>query len=512
MSENFLKFKRKQNFSVILKAVLYGISAGLFGSGLFLVLFKLGVIDISPVISIPVGAGLFLIAGLAVFLVLHKSNMAFAKELDSRFGLDERVETMLAFKDEDGRLPMLQREDAERSLGELTVKKFKIRRLWICFITLLVGTLVLLTGIFIPLSEQKEPEEEVEYFELSSIQRAGLIALIEDVEASGMEEPYRTETADELKSLLSVLEVRMTRSEMQAELTKSMAVIYKITSDSSSMTELANALWGDADYEYTKALAKLIDTSAWKEPNWEDFYNKSNDLRDLYIAASADGESQPTEDELLLNFKNALSTSALKIEIALDNSKISSSDDIYTALSGLVDLNEGDEPDVLIGLKYLPDYIEYADLTYDESVSLFNKAFAKSVNEIYAAVSQKKINTNMGETVMKQLNVLFSVPHPNFERPDLTELEDSGDDDKKDDSGDDEGSGGGGVGTGATFGSDDYVLDPTTGEYVKYGTLLAKYYALMTAKIESGDYTDAQKEAILEYFDLLYGGMKKDEE
>ena len=70
---------------------------------------------------------------------------------------------------------------------------------------------------------------------------------------------------------------------------------------------------------------------------------------------------------------------------------------------------------------------------------------------------------------------------------------------------------GGGVGDGAIFGSNDLVLDPVTGQYVEYGTLLDKYYAVVFEKLQNGSYNDEQKKMIENYFALLYGGIKKDE-
>ena len=58
----------------------------------------------------------------------------------------------------------------------------------------------------------------------------------------------------------------------------------------------------------------------------------------------------------------------------------------------------------------------------------------------------------------------------------------------------------GGVGEGVKFGSDDLVLDPLTGKYVEYGTLIDKYYAIIYEKLDSGSYSEAQKDAIKKYF------------
>ena len=75
-----------------------------------------------------------------------------------------------------------------------------------------------------------------------------------------------------------------------------------------------------------------------------------------------------------------------------------------------------------------------------------------------------------------------------------------------------ESSGGdGGIGEGATYGSNDIVIDPLTGEPIEYGKLLDKYNAIMYEKLEGDSYTEEQKEAIKKYFDLLWSGLEKKE-
>ena len=120
---------------------------------------------------------------------------------------------------------------------------------------------------------------------------------------------------------------------------------------------------------------------------------------------------------------------------------------------------------------------------------------------------------DVGEYTITKLSTLFLVPAPEFERPDFVKYNQTIDDSVKDDNNDDENSGseGGGVGEGSVFGSNDLVLDPITGEYVEYGTLLDKYYAVVFEKLQNGSYSDEQKKMIENYFALLYGGLKKEE-
>jgi len=61
------------------------------------------------------------------------------------------------------------------------------------------------------------------------------------------------------------------------------------------------------------------------------------------------------------------------------------------------------------------------------------------------------------------------------------------------------------------YGSDDLVLDPLTGEIVKYGDLIDRYNAIMYERLEGDFYTEEQKQVIRKYLELLYSGLEKKE-
>ena len=70
----------------------------------------------------------------------------------------------------------------------------------------------------------------------------------------------------------------------------------------------------------------------------------------------------------------------------------------------------------------------------------------------------------------------------------------------------------GGYGDGELeFGGDDMIFDPATGEYVKYGDLIAEYYRLMQEYLESADLTPEQKATVQNYFGILLSGSKTEE-
>ena len=106
---------------------------------------------------------------------------------------------------------------------------------------------------------------------------------------------------------------------------------------------------------------------------------------------------------------------------------------------------------------------------------------------------------------MRKLKELFSVPVPAFERPTFrtggggSDNSDTGDKNP------------GGAGGGVAYGSDDLVLDPMTGELVKYGDIIKIYCEKMYERLDSDLYTEEQKKVIRKYFELLLGGLEKEE-
>ena len=194
-----------------------------------------------------------------------------------------------------------------------------------------------------------------------------------------------------------------------------------------------------------------------------------------------------------------------KYKIAFEASKIPENDEIYLALQSLFYSEaEGEE-----GLSLVNEKMNSLD--YQQAKEAVTSALYGVYDDMYAAIRQQKINTNTGEYAMTRLSSLFAVPVPEFERPGFVKTGEAVEGDKGNESEDDEegGKNNGGIGEGATFGSKDLVLDPLTGNYVEYGTLIETYYGVVNEKLESGSYTEEQKEMILKYFALLYSGIEE---
>lgn len=510
MKGNFLKFKRKLLLARIFKSLLAALSVGAIAGGVCLGLSRLAIVGFEPMLSLPIGAGAFLLTFIIFYLSLRTSDKKLARRLDSDFALHEKVQTALAFEGESGGMIELQREDAEETLKGIRTRRFKVRRVWIYVLALLLGAAVLVSGYLAPNKRDYVPPEVIVPFEISEVQIAGIEELIKFVDSSQMEEPHKTEISDALKVLLEELKAATTEPEMQASLATALTAITEATYDSSSMTEILNAMWNSSD-EQVRLLAKALNTSSWSDPDWGDYAEKYSEYRASFDVVG-DSDEELSEEDKVLRLKWMLENFALKTGNALVASKIPQTDPLYTSLNKLVSVGALTENgDAVNGFSAIA--AEMDGKTYGETMSDVDGILDIMTDELYAVISQQKINTNVGEYTLKKLSALFAVPIPAFERPEFSKNSESSGNIGEDHENDEDGPVGGGVGEGVVFGSDDLVLNPLTGEYVEYGELYAIYNTLMIEKLgdDKYGYTEEQKKAIEKYFALLYGGFKDEE-
>lgn len=490
MSKLFLKFKQKVKKARILKSVLAGLASGGLTGGIALLLSRLALLPFPPIIALAIGFGVGLVTAILFFLFLRTSDKQLAESLDERFVLQEKVQTMIAYETEQGELLDLQRQSAEDALSKISTKKFKIKRLWIYLTALCIGIGAVAGAFLTPDKRNQTPPPKP--FAITQMQIAGIEELIRYVDGSTMEEVYRVQISASLSGLLTDLKSATTEPEMQVALTEAMASISTCTYDSSSSAEILTALWASED-TYAKGFATLLNTSTWKEPNWGDFAEKLTEYKQLFRYQPAEGEPTPDATELVEILTQKLDFSVLKINVALQQSRIAQTDSLYITVAQFVTQQQE---------------IAKNAASYEAALTSIDKALDDASQTTYGVISQLKINTNVGEYTMTKLATLFPVPLPPFERPDLTEQNNQG---AGEDRPNDKGPSDGGIGEGATFGSKDLVLDPLTGNYVEYGTLINKYYAVMNDRLNNGNYSDEQKELIKKYFSLLYSGIEKED-
>ena len=498
MSENFLKFKKRSNAFRIIKSAMIGASAGLVSGGAWLMLIRLAVLGLAPLTSLFIGLGVALATCGLVFLLGGRSDKSLAEELDSEFGLNARVQTMIECMGKSGEMIALQREDADAALSKVALKSYKFKGLPIYILTLALSAAIFACGFIVPDMRDSTPTKEA--FELTEEQETRILKLIEGVRDSGMEEEFSTPIVTELQELLTALRATDTHEGMLAAVTKSMAVIMDITYESSTATEMLNALWNSNDV-YFKHLARVLDASSWESTSWGEFAEGF-----MGYASTLMGDNDDSEDAVIgkERLKSALKGMTDNLYIVLVSSGLAKDDEMYLAVQNIF----SDEWD---GLALILEDID--SLSEDEARARLVESLGAVAKETYFAILLNKTNADAGERVMRGLEDLFLVPCPELERPEFFKNNQSvggghgstGDEDEE------KPSRPGGFGPGATYGSDDLVLDPQTGELVRYGDLIDTYYAIMNKKLEGDFYTEEQKTAIRKYFEMLYNGIEKEE-
>ncbi len=510
MGENFIKFKKRALIIRLLKSILAGISLGLFVFSVLFLLPKLKLLTSRPNLFIIISVTSGLVFAVAMFFLLRLSDKRLARKLDGTFKLDERVQTMLQYRDIDSAMHTLQRSDTNDALSAISKKHLGIKTLWV-YILCFVLSAAALTGAILytpPVEPPPEiPEIPEEAFSISELQIAAMEELIQYVTDSEMESPYKESVVLSLETLLEDLKAITTEREKNEAVTASMNYILEQTDMSSYALELIVELW-NIDADGSKRLAEAINYYSWpKADEWDKFSSQLSNFRASFIHADSLGES-PEETKMVTETQMVLVRISSAISTALMKSEMPSEDALYKVLERLAQADETkDDGTRVYGLSKLSDII--VTNGYSNTQRELDATMTALGNEIFRTLEQHKANTETGEYAITRLSEIFDCECPAFERPVLREIT-SNDPTAP---GDDESPGTpGGPGIGTVYGSDDLVLDPYTNTYVEYGTILDKYYALMFGKLQDGNYTDEEKEAMEKYFSILYGGFEGKEE
>lgn len=515
MSGKFLKFKEKLSKVRCIKSVLAGLSAGTFLGGAALLLANYGVVNVKPMISLPIGLLACVLVFFAVYLLSGLTDEELARRLDKRLGFEERVGTMVEYSKESGTIVELQRQDTARRLMFVPTGRMKFGRLWLYILCLVLGVATLAAAlVFKPEGEGPAEDPEIP-FAISDFQITAMEELIEYVSSSEMQSPYRENVAIALTELLAELRQVDSESKRDAALEKALDAIYDETDDSSYAVEIMDALWLTGS-DSVKALAKAINYYDWKiGDEWDDYLDKISAFRAEFVyvdesgsdAQQSDGQDTTDDaDELKkLNDTVALLLGAgTDIELAVVRIGTKEDDALAVQLLRLASSDEaGDDGAAFYGLTKLAD-LALSD-GYDDAQAELDSTCASIRVALYIAAEQNMKNTETGEYAMTRLKELFGCKLPRFKRPSFVEQESGGSNQDSD----------GNLSytdSDKAYGSDDLVLDPYTGEYVEYGTILDDYYERAFAKLEDGGLTEEEKDAIIQYYNILKVGFGTTEE
>ena len=166
--ENFNKFKNKIVLEILLKCIVTGFSVGLIVFSIPLIYIKVKGVEFNVIYLVLIAlAVMLLITGLG-YLILRPNKLRIAKRLDKEFKMNEKVQTMVEFENEEGFMIELQRENTLNILSGISVKNLSMRFSIVLLILLILSCACGVTAFAIPSHEDiptvetPEPTYEVD--------------------------------------------------------------------------------------------------------------------------------------------------------------------------------------------------------------------------------------------------------------------------------------------------------------------------------------------------------------
>ncbi len=469
MGKHFTLIRKKTRLAAFVTAVILGVGVGviavsamLLASKLFLMTFKIWMYCLA-------GVGSAVVTTAVAYLVFMPSEKRLAKRLDEEHGLDEKMRTMVEFKNSDNAFMKLQREDADEKLGHIKVVPWRKRQL-LCAILVFVISLGCFTGAaVVPRRPDGSAEPPISDFDKQWI-LADLAELITMVEKSLITESLKTSTLDGLNGLVTFVQTHDYMSEMKGEAIQVVLSTNNAYSKINSSTKIGEAL---AD----STIQSLLDLGVGLT---EISGNKS---------------------------KKALEALQDMLEGVSEDDYVSASDEISSAVR-----SSGVAPSNTLGSLF-NNLASALRIASDGELSL-DDAFGSIPAQVSTELMVQNINKRIvQDQVIPKLCEMFSITAEDLEdyegggdievlppvNPNPPDDEDDPDKEEPDDQ-----IGGGGMGTGdLIYGSNDVIYDPYTNTYVPYGTLLAEYNARALDMIEDGKIPPDFSDFVNEYFKNL---------
>ena len=472
--ENFNKFKNKIVLEILLKCIVTGFSVGLIVFSIPLIYIKVKGIEFNVIYLVLIAlAVMLLITGLG-YLILRPNKLRIAKRLDKEFKMNEKVQTMVEFENEEGFMIELQRENTLNILSGISVKSLSMRFSIVLLILLILSCACGVTAFAIPSHEDiptvetPEPTYEVDDWTVLAIKN-----IIEKVKTSTADEKLKTKYISMLETLIVELENNIDKeSQMKAYVIDLIDDILLELDKINTNNEVFFVL-KDSDNSLVTALAvdiNLLDV--------EDVRNQIINISALIYGSA----------EAVTEFNNDFGA-------ILKASNLDKNDELFKSLYKLAEEL-------------------YATRNADDVRTAVEDVIKSNLDGIMSVIELQAENYRIAHYIEFELNSIFGL-NKNESDSSGDEVDDEQqknpyEDEDKDK--DENINNSGGLGTGdVLFGSNDQFFDPDKG-VVEYGDVITGYYGEILGKLNEGLLDEDLREYFEYYYNMLLGNDKLDEE
>lgn len=526
MSKNFSTIKRKYFVASVIASAGLGACCGIIVACLLAVIFKTRGIDFHWALYIPIALVVAAGAGALLFLLLRPTDVKVAKKLDSDFALSQKAQTMIEFREAEGDMFTLQREQADEALASVATKRVDWSFLLKFLAIPVMAVALLLAGVLVPAKKSTKPEAPP--FSLTDTQKAALENLISDVQSSSLQAAVKAPTVEVLNVLLAGLKDEQPQSVMRTAVKNSVKLIDGFVTVANSYGKLGTALALDAtlkEFGYAildsatfyiepgKTIRMLSQVNAKADDADERIQNillnyASNVLKDYSIGGDEDEEADESE---VIPIPKEQAAAKLSAYAAIVNAKLEE--------SGFAPEEDDETVDALYAalLKFAERMTVCAnatsgmtDATYHSTlVGVFND-FASINGDAVPVLFEQSYTNMMDEFIRNRLAEIFNInvnefgPSPVVTTPN-----------RNNGSSENKPGNSGGYGDGGTkYAGDDPVLNTEfdDGSQIAYGEVIRRYEQFFEEMMENGTCPDDLAAYIRKYFKILNDGIKAEEE
>lgn len=472
--ENFNKFKNKIVLEILLKCIVTGFSVGLIVFSIPLIYIKVKGIEFNVIYLVLIALGvMLLIVGLG-YLIFKPNKVRIAKRLDKEFKMNEKVQTMVEFENEEGFMIELQRQNTLNILSDISVKSLSMRFSIVLLILLVISCACGVTAFALPSHEDlptvetPEPTYEVDDWTILAIKN-----IIDKVKTSTAEDKLKTKYISMLEELIIELETNIDKeSQMKA---------YVIELIDDILLELDKVNTNNEVFFILKDSDNSLITSLAVDINLLDV----NDIRNhiINISALINGSA-----EAVTEFNNDFGA-------VLKASNLDKNDELFKTLYKLAE-------DL------------YATRNSDNVRTAVEEVINKNIDSIMNVIEIQAENYRIAHYIEFELNSIFGLENnetdSSGDEEDDEQQKNPYEDEDKDK--DENINNSGGLGTGdVLFGSNDQFFDPDKG-VVEYGDVITGYYGEILGKLNEGLLDENLREYFEYYYNMLLGNDKLDEE
>lgn len=498
MGDSFAKIKHKFTVAAIVKSIVVGVCCGLVAFGALLLATKLNGETRKAWVYVVTLLAVTLPVGGLTYLLLRPTDYKLAKRLDHDYNLRERVQTALAYSSSSGEMVDAQREDTSQTLANLRLRKPTFKQMWQYCVLAVLAVALAVTSIAIPdKTDGTQPETPAPTptwtelpFELSATQRMAIEGLFDnDGDVSYLDylgHELQADVTVALEQLIEELDAATTNGQMETAVKKAVKAVDDAVKGACSYYVTGVALLSRNSNDMAQALAYGVEyyknINLTTNAEVRDFYQIKGENTDLELSLTLD----TIHEAVVALVGNGVGSEAKEYV-----------NNIMTALN-VVDLQDG-----------LCDTLEQFCLEISSPLTSqqLENAFANFAMKLSDELSVQAYSFVVDKYIASTLDVWFSVENTSLAATIGWNLK--GLIPVEGDSGDGKENGGGYGEGGNKLGSDDLIYDPVSGEYVPYGELINRYYAIVNSLVNEGLLTEQQARVVQAYFEMLFSGIKE---